>query len=314
MKSKFFNTISPDDIPFFPYRGGKARIRKYIMHYICGIDHKLYIEPFAGRANVFFMYKAISSHTKCILNDLYLYPFLNQLKNFQHSFNIDFETINNEDKFFDFYKKNEWAIVYEPILFWGGGSILTDTKVYFTGYRGHDLLAYKEKCIKSNELLKNTTILHIDAVSLIEKYIDNPDAFLYIDPPYLNANVGVYNDTMFDVNKMIYLLKKAKCKFIISEYENKIYTENFGIPKAFIYNIPVSPSPKTKTVKRATEVLYSNINIKPTILPNNLVYSSLYPMRETLCIINSFDSVFTFDDFKNNIPKHWHPKYYQCSI
>lgn len=308
MANTFIDILRPDDIPFFPYRGGKARIRKYIIPYLLGIDNNKYIEPFTGRANVFFMYKSLTKNKEYILNDLYLHPFLNALKNFDDSMVINKDTLATKESFFNFYKRNKWAIVLEPILFWGGGTILTGQNIFYTGHRGHNLSLYKQKCLQSAVLLKNTSIHSIDAISLIREHVMDENVLLYLDPPYLNAYVGSYNENMFDINEMFDLLKKAKCKYVISEYQNKIYDDVFGKPKAYIYNIPIAASPKWKTVKRATEVLYSNIELKPVSMPDFFAPSTEYPIKEAISILHKMNSIFTFEEFINMCPKHWNDK------
>lgn len=46
------------DAPYFVYRGGKARLRRFIIRWIPTYG-STYLEPFAGRGNVFFIMKMI---------------------------------------------------------------------------------------------------------------------------------------------------------------------------------------------------------------------------------------------------------------
>ena len=81
-----------------------------------------------------------------------------------------------------------------------------------------------ENLIAAHNRLKGVEILHQDALEVISKYKDDPDAFFYIDPPYLPAKGSeepppyhVGSDFGYDDwQKLIDLLKTVKGKFILS--------------------------------------------------------------------------------------------------
>lgn len=88
------------------------------------------------------------------------------------------------------------------------------------------------------ELLKKCTITRMDAVALYEEYKNNPHAFLFLDPPYLDTSLKYYGDThrredlggkMADNSihyiKMLEMLETAQCK--IMAVINKTYLTTY---------------------------------------------------------------------------------------
>ena len=105
----------------------------------------------------------------------------------------------------------------------------------------------------------------------MEKYKDNEDAFIYLDPPYLESYNAGYNkyeksietDGTIIANTKIYIdilnyLKNSKCKILFSinkyyitehiykDYINKSYNKN--------YAFTILNSDK-KTIKKNTNIL-----------------------------------------------------------
>lgn len=83
-----------------------------------------------------------------------------------------------------------------------------------------------ERLLKVVERLKNVRIENMDAVDLLERYIDRPATLVYLDPPYLGDRTNGYN---IDANneafhtKLLEMVNRANCMIFISGYENKLY-------------------------------------------------------------------------------------------
>jgi site-specific DNA-adenine methylase len=56
------------------------------------------------------------------------------------------------------------------------------------------------------------------------------DDFAYFDPPYLGAKVHGYTDSDLIHEAMIDALRKARFRWLLSEYEHPLYLEAFGQP------------------------------------------------------------------------------------
>jgi DNA adenine methylase len=83
--------------------------------------------------------------------------------------------------------------------------------------------AYKER-------LKKVTIESNDVLKVIKAY-DSPDAFFYLDPPYVSANQGHYSGyTESDFRALLDVCSQIKGKFLLSTYPEEILLEEY-IPK-----------------------------------------------------------------------------------
>lgn len=66
-------------IPSFAYPGGKAKLRKRILAMLPP-EGQRYVEPFAGRGNVFFAVATLLKYEEFWLNDIQTWPFLAGLR------------------------------------------------------------------------------------------------------------------------------------------------------------------------------------------------------------------------------------------
>jgi DNA adenine methylase len=71
------------------------------------------------------------------------------------------------------------------------------------------------------ERLECATIEHDDALKVIARY-DTPEAFHFIDPPYVGSNMGHYANMFNDqhLDELLALCAKLKGKFMLTMYPN----------------------------------------------------------------------------------------------
>jgi len=67
--------------------------------------------------------------------------------------------------------------------------------------------------------LINLNITNMDALQLIESYKDDPEAFLYLDPPYVSTNNSSYN---IDKNSLFDMIQKLMDIMVDGSYQCKI--------------------------------------------------------------------------------------------
>ena len=95
-----------------------------------------------------------------------------------------------------------------------------------------------------------------------------PDAFFYIDPPYVGADQGHYDGyTQEDFDALLNLLAAIKGKFLLSSYRNKSlgeFTERHGW-HTLALKMPLSMTHRFKNQRTKVEVLTANypIEVKP---------------------------------------------------
>ena len=292
------------DAPRFGYRGGKALLRRYIVRWIVS-EGDYYIEPFAGRGNMFFIVKCFAKFNNWVLNDIQTTPFFNAVLKYDGS---ELPVIKNKEEMIDLYNKNiDLYRIMEPILSWAG-AWCDDKRISYankvSGMRMKTLDLYRENLLKAKKLLKGVQIIKIDAIQLINKYINNTDIFMYLDPPYMGAKVSGYNEDMLDRKLFIELLKKAKFKWLLSEYYCNDLVKEFGEPLTKIKNIPINPSSKSIAVKRVEECLWSNYKTKPIILNFGNSRYHAGSMKESLEIFDNCISL-SFNTFSNLVPQQW---------
>jgi site-specific DNA-adenine methylase len=189
-----------------------------------------YLEPFAGRANMFLLAKQNLKFNSWILNDKFTFEFLEQLQSIQ---NFDFipETMT-WDLFLTF--KNKWeadrvdsqALIIEPGIAQLGH--------YRSGWMGKyvrtrpwNKTQYIERITTSQQLLKDVFLTKRSWEELkCDSY--GEDDFIYFDPPYLDTEHRYYKD--IDHKQFVEMLKSLKCRWLLSHTYHPLYVENLGEP------------------------------------------------------------------------------------
>lgn len=283
--------------PYFPYRGGKARLRRSIVRWF-PVSGTTYCEPFAGRANVFFLVRCFGKFQSWRLNDLQTFPFLKAIKHYDGKELPELDQVESKQ----LQAGSRLQLLLEPIIYWAGGLASQNESV--TGSRGHKMDDYRRRLTRASQLLKVARLTRRDAIEVIEEYVDDPQALLYIDPPYLQASLKAYTPDMVDRKEMIRLLKLAKCRWVLSEYEERDLLRAFGEPMTRIYGVPINPIPGGK-VRRAVECLWSNY---PMEQPRKMNFGdSERPMKITRQILGKAGNL-SQEEFDLLAPPHWHRK------
>ena len=248
--------------PSIAYPGGKSRVAKKIIKEMP--PHKIYIEPFAGAAHVFFKKEKAD---KNILNDKNkeLIKFFRDIKNKKVCCDIS----ANKKKFLKLRKKKNKSVcehVYVNRNSYGGRDTFGGTSSY--GYHEKKNRKGKKSCIDGTKL-KNTKLTTKDYRKIIRE-MDSKEALFYVDPPYVKANEkeclygkGNCEVTPEDVAKS---LRKIKGKAIISYDDHpdvRRAFRGFKIEKLDVpYTLRQNENGKSQGVKR--ELLIKNYTCKLT--------------------------------------------------
>lgn len=244
---------------YFPYTGGKRLEFKNIQHILKDSKYNKFVEPFCGSCATGFYnyYKNDKKDVEYIFNDVdtFLINLFNNIKKENGAKKyIDFCSEQMKDltkekhlKLINDFKKNPDNVY----LFFYYNKVYNFRRgIYPTGREGHIFNYSKYKKIDDFFISDKTTFFNLDFKEILKKYENDPEAFIYLDPPYLssyNFEYKTYKKNYDDVeekelkiidNTKIYIdivnfLKNCKCSAIMIINYNAI---NEYIFKDFIYS------------------------------------------------------------------------------
>ncbi|MFD1143455.1 DNA adenine methylase [Larkinella insperata] len=224
------------------YYGGKQLMLRHILPLIP--EHHTYIEPFFGGGAVFWA-KAPSAAE--VINDINnrLITFYKVLKydldELQDLIDETFHSRAQHKQSDEEYLSGELEIRDVLQMAW---AVWVQTNMSFSstigGGFGYDRygkcamkIANKKKLLTDayQERLRKVTIESYDVLKVIKAY-DAPDAFFYLDPPYVSADQGHYAGySQEDFVKLLDACSKLQGKFLLSTYPEPVlmdYRERFG--------------------------------------------------------------------------------------
>lgn len=207
---------------------------KHILPLIPG--HRIYVEPFAGGAAVFFAKKPSKIE---VLNDIN-----GNIANFYSVVLNDFEalhkmvkcTLHDEfshkiaqeiyfaEKPIDDKIKRAWAVWVLANMSFACDFASNWQWVKNKKDNWHPAIRVRNKretfaFVKKR--LKTISVHNTDALEVIQKR-DGKDVFQYIDPPYVGARQGHYSGySQGNFDSLLGLLPQLESKFLLSSYKNK---------------------------------------------------------------------------------------------
>jgi DNA adenine methylase len=227
------------------YYGGKQNMLREILPKIP--EHHTYIEPFFGGGAVLF---GKSPSKAEVINDIN-----HRLITFYKVLKYDFDALKelvDETQHSRFQHKEAGKIYESPTLTAEGEqddlllawAVWVQTNMSFSsmigagfGYDRNGKCALKLHNKKNlfteayKLRMKKVTIECYDVLKVIKAY-DSPDAFFYLDPPYVSANQGHYSGyTKEDFIKLLDACSKLQGKFLLSSYPEDVlmeYRQRFG--------------------------------------------------------------------------------------
>ncbi|GAB6011434.1 DNA adenine methylase [Viscerimonas tarda] len=220
------------------YYGGKQNMLKFIRPLIPA--HELYCEPFCGGAALFFDKEPAKVN---VINDLNseLITFYKVVATQSDDFRAEvLRTLHCRQQ-----HEHAWHIYNHSDFFsdiqraWAVWAL---SKMGFAGQLSSSFGFDKSECRHPKKmtnaklslvideglknLLEKTTIECDDAFKIIARY-DCPQAFHFIDPPYVGSNMGHYSGMFNEQNltDLLNLCATLKGKFMLTMYPNEIIKE-----------------------------------------------------------------------------------------
>lgn len=212
-------------IPTFAYPGGKARLRRRLVAYF-PTSGRRYIEPFAGRGNVFFLARSVLNFKHWLLNDLYTFPFFCAVQSVD--FNLLPETVDRDAfQVLKAHAESPLAALLEPRVTYSG-------KGYAFGHSGRvaNHIPYQKchyiKMLEAARGLPAGVALFRQAWDRLPYGLYGPDDFVYFDPPYDGTAIGSYPN--IDHEHLLSLLSTASFRWALSGYATPLYLSRLGPP------------------------------------------------------------------------------------
>lgn len=208
--------------PPIKWLGGKRKEIKCFKEYIP--EFETYVEPFAGGAALYWELNPPNSH----LNDVneYLMNFYKCTKdNYDELHKLLQTYVNTKEEFYNVVhrlnehisgEKNIECIELAAIFYYlnrtaFGGKWRVNSKGFFnTSYGSYKTDTYKNLDKRYSDTLTKTKLTNVDYTEVLNTYRNDGDAFIFLDPPYLDC------DTMY--------VKTQKFQGIYSEI--KQYMDN----------------------------------------------------------------------------------------
>ena len=215
--------------PTIPYPGGKGRLAPILVS-LMPPKGRLYLEPFAGRGNVFWA--ACSSRLgfqKWALNDIRTARFFEALRTIGGTFEVP---ARSREEYFHQWKMfrqcDPQTILLEPYLTFDGGGY---GRGGFGGKKSASALGYTETIRACHRLMFSTgvEVTSLDWTELDWSWLGRED-FVYLDPPYLGGDVRAYKQGDVNHGDLLRLLKEARFRWLLSGFGHELYIRELGQP------------------------------------------------------------------------------------
>ncbi len=209
------------------YWGGKQQMLRYLLPLVP--DHRIYNEPFLGGGALFFAKEPVKIEFINDKND-FLISFYRILKTrYSELKNLIDSTLYSEaeqSKARDIYAhyqdytdlERAWAVFVlcgQSIfsIFSNGWACSITTNKAYTWDKRKQLL-----CEYYKERLRHVSIFCRDALRVV-KNVDTPDTFHFLDPPYVNTDMGHYSGySEHDFENLLELLSTIEGKFLLTSF------------------------------------------------------------------------------------------------
>lgn len=252
-----------------PYFGGKSgKVGSWVASMLPESD--VYVEPFAGMLGVLLKRKPSKVE---IVNDLNseVYNWWKQLRD-NHEALCELlsrtpysEQLFNEHKHANWDEQTDlWRAWAFTIIVWQSYASKSNRNEANFGrfYSGGGPVAAENIAARLAETasrIGNIQLFNTDAIKLLKRLADRPDATIYCDPPYYSASIKEYTDSIADVDSFKDVLTQMKGKVAISGYPGEY--DDLGW--------------ETHTLERKCRVASKSVNVQETVWTNYILDSNL---------------------------------------
>lgn len=230
----------------YSYMGGKARITNWLLEHF-PYQGRRYIEPFAGKGNVYFAAVQSLNYTWWSINDRYTCPFFEAI--LQADLRSLPESLEPEHEFILPNTRGHIPLLLESIVSYGGKGYKSSGCKIDWRWR-YDKKRLVDKILVSRQLLRKANITPYDWREFLatfhgwipgeQKWEDDlsgseefkpglkfwPDDFIYFDPPYFDTRASYPQINHLVLIEYMNWLSESGVKWAISGYDGFVYEDN----------------------------------------------------------------------------------------
>lgn len=217
---------------YFSYYGGKKREFQHIKPYIDFNKINKIVEPFCGSCavsiEVYKEYPDLDYHVND--RDDFFYSLLKDIK--ENGSKKYFDYVNNILKNYTKETHNEEIKKYKktPTLenYFFYCKIHSIHRGVYDDRRKQQSEINYNKYIKTDNFFKHATLTNLDFLDILNKYIDDENAFIFLDPPYNNSFNDLYSGINYKTDIIDYYVKikkfidDCKCSVLMIVNDNAI--------------------------------------------------------------------------------------------
>ena len=248
-------------LPVFGYPGGKARLREWLVQKM-PFHGRRYVEPFAGRGNVFWLAVHMLDYQEWWLNDPWTARWFEAIQR------VDLRSIPDEltEVLVHFFRNrilrnrdgDDIATAIESSILFGGG---IEDGIGMHWKRSPSLIGLKQRIVFVRSILHairyKITALEWNKCRLAS--LSDQD-FVYLDPPYINSPSRCYHHTVSHPELLDYL-GTAPHMWMLSGYSSPLYLRYLGEPEARTKHLSFGYQGKGRKYTTHDECIWTNYTL-----------------------------------------------------
>jgi site-specific DNA-adenine methylase len=235
-------------VPTFKMLGSKARMAKWVLENVPDKEYKRWIEPFAGRGNVYFraLHDKSVAFEQALLNDRYMIKFIEALRDVSDFSFVDPSPIDKSlyEKWRGMPKSRHRWLAESYVCRMGGSFVWGDeTRESWEAQPGdpgpnttcsrnrHNKKGTEARMQAAHDLMsKNPPVTSdIEWETFLRIANPGPDDIIYCDPPYNTKHKVPYPN--IDHEALLNFLDSTPATVLLSGFNNPLYDAWLQSPK-----------------------------------------------------------------------------------